>query len=134
MENGNLQAFPSEIQPIHSAYPARSPAPDGQEVLREQLPSRGHVSVQLSLVKCRLESKDVIGHDRHGRFRYLSVETSEVDVRRYGEAAIVRCVQRSRASWPGEPMTLAIPPEPDGESASPLDGRSPSSSSAPWSG
>jgi hypothetical protein len=44
---------------------------------------------------------------RHGKFRYLSIETSEVDVRRYGEAAIVRCVQRSRASWCGEPMALA---------------------------
>jgi len=45
---------------------------------------------------------------RHGEFRYLSIETSEVDVRRYGEAAIVRCVQRSRASWRGEPMALAV--------------------------
>jgi ketosteroid isomerase-like protein len=28
--------------------------------------------------------------------------------RRYDQAAIVRCVQRSRASWRGEPMTLAV--------------------------
>jgi Domain of unknown function (DUF4440) len=45
---------------------------------------------------------------RHGEFRYLSIETSGVDVRRYGEAAVVRCVQRSRASWRGEPMALAV--------------------------
>jgi ketosteroid isomerase-like protein len=45
---------------------------------------------------------------RHGEFRYLSIDTSEVDVRRYGEAAVVRCVQRSRASWRGEPMALAV--------------------------
>ena len=45
---------------------------------------------------------------RHGEFRYLSIETSEVGVRRYGDTAIVRCVQRSRASWRGEPMALAV--------------------------
>jgi hypothetical protein len=45
---------------------------------------------------------------RHGDFRYLSVETSEVDVRRYDNTAIVRCVQRSRASWRGDEMTLAV--------------------------
>jgi hypothetical protein len=36
------------------------------------------------------------------------METSEVEVRRYGQAAVVRCVQRSRASWRGEQMTLAV--------------------------
>ena len=46
--------------------------------------------------------------DRHREFRYLAIETTEVDVRRYDGAAIVRCVQRSRASWRGEPMTLAV--------------------------
>lgn len=45
---------------------------------------------------------------RHGDFRYLSIETSDVDVRRYDGAAIVRCVQRSRATWQGEPMALAV--------------------------
>ena len=45
---------------------------------------------------------------RHGEFRYLSIETSEADVRRYGEAAVVRCVQRSRASWRGEPLDLSV--------------------------
>jgi hypothetical protein len=45
---------------------------------------------------------------RHGDFRYLAVETTEVDVRRYDKTAIVRCVQRSRASWRGEQMTLAV--------------------------
>jgi hypothetical protein len=45
---------------------------------------------------------------RHGEFRYLSIETTEVDVRRYDKTAIVRCVQRSRATWRGEPMALAV--------------------------
>jgi hypothetical protein len=46
--------------------------------------------------------------DRHVEFRYLAVETTEADVRRYDKAAIVRCVQRSRASWRGEQMALAV--------------------------
>jgi ketosteroid isomerase-like protein len=45
---------------------------------------------------------------RHGEFRYLSIDTSEAGVRRYGDTAVVRCVQRSRASWRGEPMALAV--------------------------
>jgi hypothetical protein len=45
---------------------------------------------------------------RHGEFRYLAVETTDVDVRRYAKTAIVRCVQRSRASWRGEEMTLSV--------------------------
>jgi hypothetical protein len=36
--------------------------------------------------------------DRHRDFRYLAVETTEVDVRHYDKTAIVRCAQRSRAS------------------------------------
>jgi len=46
--------------------------------------------------------------ERHGEFRYLDIETAEADVRRYGKTAIVRCVQRSRATWRGEPLTLAV--------------------------
>jgi hypothetical protein len=46
--------------------------------------------------------------DRHRDFRYLSVETTELDVRNYDKTAIVRCVQRSRASWRGEQMALAV--------------------------
>jgi hypothetical protein len=46
--------------------------------------------------------------DRHSDFRYLSIETSEVDVRNYDKTAIVRCAQRSRASWRGEEMSLAV--------------------------
>lgn len=44
---------------------------------------------------------------RHEDFRYLSIETSEVDVRRYERTAILRCVQHSRATWRGDAMTLA---------------------------
>jgi hypothetical protein len=46
--------------------------------------------------------------DRHAEFAYHRLETSELDVRRYDHAAIVRCVQRSRASWRGEEMTLTV--------------------------
>lgn len=44
---------------------------------------------------------------RHTDFRYLSVDASELDVRRYPETAIVRNVQRSRAVWQGTPMDLS---------------------------
>ena len=46
--------------------------------------------------------------DRHRDFRYLSIETTELDVRHYDKTAIVRCVQRSRAFWRGEEMALAV--------------------------
>src|SRR5580704_16914233 len=45
---------------------------------------------------------------RHADFAYLSLDTAELDVRRYDHAAIVRCVQRSRATWRGDAMTLAV--------------------------
>ena len=46
--------------------------------------------------------------DRHADFAYLALETAELDVRCYDRAAIVRCVQRSRASWRGDEMTLTV--------------------------
>jgi hypothetical protein len=46
--------------------------------------------------------------DRHAEFAYVSLETSEFDIRHYGRAAIVRCVQHSRATWRSEEMTLAV--------------------------
>jgi len=46
--------------------------------------------------------------DRHRDFSYLSIQTSEVDVRRYDKTAILRCAQRSSAFWRGEAMTLAV--------------------------
>ena len=45
---------------------------------------------------------------RHADFAYLSLETAELAVRCYDRAAIVRCVQRSRASWRGDAMTLTV--------------------------
>ena len=44
---------------------------------------------------------------RHEEFRYLSLETTELDVRHYDRTAIVRCAQRSRAVWRGTEMTLS---------------------------
>ncbi|MEU9825442.1 nuclear transport factor 2 family protein [Micromonospora chersina] len=46
--------------------------------------------------------------DRHADFAYLSLTTTQLDVRRYDRAAIVRCVQRGRATWRGEVMTLTV--------------------------
>jgi hypothetical protein len=46
--------------------------------------------------------------DRHTEFAYISLETSEPDIRHYDHTAIVRCVQHSRASWCGKEMTLAV--------------------------
>jgi hypothetical protein len=46
--------------------------------------------------------------DRHIEFAYHSLDTSELDVRHYDRAAIVRCVQSSRSSWRGQPMTVAV--------------------------
>jgi hypothetical protein len=45
---------------------------------------------------------------RHGDFRFIGLETTETDVRRYDRTAIVRSVQRSRSTWLGEPMTLKV--------------------------
>jgi hypothetical protein len=41
---------------------------------------------------------------RHTQFRYLALETSDVDVRLYGGAAVVREVQKIRARFRGEEM------------------------------
>lgn len=45
---------------------------------------------------------------RHAQFTYQELETSEVDVRRYANAAIVRNVQRNRATYQGEEMELRV--------------------------
>lgn len=45
---------------------------------------------------------------RHGHFTYHELNTSEVDVRRYGDhTAIVRNVQRNRATYQGEESVVA---------------------------
>jgi hypothetical protein len=45
---------------------------------------------------------------RHGDFRFLTVETTETTVSRYAHTAIVRAVQRGRATWLGKPITLNV--------------------------
>jgi ketosteroid isomerase-like protein len=45
---------------------------------------------------------------RHAQFKYHSLDSSEVDVREYGDAAIVRNVQRNRASYQGQEMDHAV--------------------------
>jgi ketosteroid isomerase-like protein len=44
---------------------------------------------------------------RHGEFRYERLDTSEVDVRRYGDTAVVRDVQRNRATYQDHPVAVA---------------------------
>jgi len=46
--------------------------------------------------------------DRHGMFTYQSLETSELDVREYGDTAIVRTVQRNRATYADQPVDVTV--------------------------
>lgn len=46
--------------------------------------------------------------DKFAEFAYTSLESSDVEVRRYRHAAIVRCVQRSRSTWRGQQMSLTV--------------------------
>ena len=41
-------------------------------------------------------------------FRFLGVDNSETDVQRYDGTAIVRGVQRCRATWRGTPLDLTV--------------------------
>jgi hypothetical protein len=45
--------------------------------------------------------------DRHDQFRYQALDTSDLDVREYGGAAIVRTVQRNRATYADHPVEIA---------------------------
>ena len=45
---------------------------------------------------------------KFAEFSYTSLESSDVEVCFYGHAAIVRCVQRSRSTWRGQPMALTV--------------------------
>jgi hypothetical protein len=45
---------------------------------------------------------------KFAEFAYTSLESSDVDVRHYGHAAIVRCVQRSRSTWQNQTMTTTV--------------------------
>jgi hypothetical protein len=44
--------------------------------------------------------------DRHGEFSYQSLETSQMDVRRYGDTAVVRNVQRNHATYRDQPVAV----------------------------
>jgi len=46
--------------------------------------------------------------DRHDQFSYQALDTSEMDVRLHNGAAIVRNVQRNRATYDGHPVELAV--------------------------
>jgi ketosteroid isomerase-like protein len=45
--------------------------------------------------------------DRHREFTYHALDTSEMDVRRYGDTAVVRDVQRNRATWRDQQVQVA---------------------------
>lgn len=53
-----------------------------------------------------LDKEQWIG--RHAQFRYEALETRDHDVRLYGDAAIVRDVQRTRAVYQAHPVALAV--------------------------
>jgi ketosteroid isomerase-like protein len=44
--------------------------------------------------------------DRHDRFRYEELDTAELDVRLFGDTAVVRDVQRNRAVHDGAPVAV----------------------------
>jgi ketosteroid isomerase-like protein len=46
--------------------------------------------------------------NRHVHFRYESLETSDMDIRLYGETAIVRTIQRNRATYKDQRVELAV--------------------------
>jgi hypothetical protein len=43
---------------------------------------------------------------RHGLFTYHELNTSEMDIRRYGDTAVVRDVQRNRATWQNDEVRV----------------------------
>jgi ketosteroid isomerase-like protein len=45
---------------------------------------------------------------RHVHFTYHALDVSEVDVRVYGDAAIVRNIQRNRATYNGNETAIAV--------------------------
>jgi len=45
---------------------------------------------------------------RHVHFTYHALDVSEVDIRLYGDAAIVRNVQRNRATYDGNETAIAV--------------------------
>jgi ketosteroid isomerase-like protein len=45
--------------------------------------------------------------DRHRQFTYHALETSDMDVRGYGDTAVVRDVQRNRATWKDQQVQVA---------------------------
>jgi hypothetical protein len=45
---------------------------------------------------------------KFAEFTYISLESSDVEVRSYEHAAIVRCVQRGRSIWRGQEMALTV--------------------------
>jgi ketosteroid isomerase-like protein len=53
-----------------------------------------------------LDKQQWIG--RHDEFHYEQLETSEMDVRSYGDTAVVRNVQRNRATYQGRPTAVAV--------------------------
>jgi hypothetical protein len=46
--------------------------------------------------------------DRHVHFKYEKLETSEMDIRLFGSAAIVRNIQRNRATMDDKQVELAV--------------------------
>jgi hypothetical protein len=45
---------------------------------------------------------------KFAEFSYASLESSDIEISVYSQAAIVRCVQRSDSTWRGQHMALAV--------------------------
>lgn len=53
-----------------------------------------------------LDKEQWIG--RHAQFEYHALDTSRIDIRMYGDAAIVRNVQSNKATSHGRPVALRV--------------------------
>ncbi|MFC3991211.1 nuclear transport factor 2 family protein [Actinoplanes siamensis] len=53
-----------------------------------------------------LDKEQWIG--KFAEFSYSALDSSDVEVRCYDHAAIVRCIQRSRSTWQGQQMALTV--------------------------
>jgi hypothetical protein len=89
--SGRIDAVADDVLELHRAFDHAGLRGDAERLgalLDDDFLSIGEQGYQLG-------KQEWIG--RHGEFRYLSIETTEVDVRRYDKTAPARC--RHRPAW-----------------------------------
>jgi hypothetical protein len=109
-----LAADPDKFftEPHYNGFPAvlvRLPAIDTDE-LAELITDAWRCQAPRALA-AELDNPPRLGHGEAAvgtADDFQSIETTGVDVCRYDKAAIVRCAQRSRSSWRGEAMSIAV--------------------------